>query len=60
MLRFICQLPETEQEKIRSKVIKYLNNIEEGLAFKKDEFGETNIDNVMNDTISNLDNMLYA
>lgn len=57
--KYICQLQQTEQQEIRTKVINYLEGIEKGLAFKLDEFGNTNIDNIMNDTISNLENMLY-
>lgn len=55
--KYVCQLQGLEQEGIRVKVINYLESIEEGLAFKLDDFGNTNIDNVMNDTISNLENM---
>lgn len=57
--KYICQLQQTEQQEIRAKVINYLEGIEKDLAFKLDEFGVPNIDNIMNDTISNLDNMLY-
>lgn len=56
--KYICQLQQTEQQEIRAKVINYLEGIEKGLAFKLDEFGNTNIDNIMNDTISNLENMI--
>jgi len=57
--KYICQLQQTEQQEIRVKVINYLEGIEKGLSTKLDEFGNTNIDNIMNDTISNLENMLY-
>lgn len=56
--KYICQLQQTEQQEIKTKVINYLEGIEKGLAFKLDEFGNTNIDNIMNDTISNLENMI--
>lgn len=56
--KYICQLNQAIQEKIKLKVINYLESIEKGLAFKLDEFGNTNIDNIMNDTISNLENMI--
>lgn len=55
MVRFICQLPEETQEKIKVKVIDYLEKIETGLAYKVDELGETNINNTMNDIICNLE-----
>ena len=58
--KYICQLQQLEQEQIRTKVISYLEGIEKGLAFKLDEFGNTNIDNIMNDTISNLDIKLMS
>ncbi|WP_346961345.1 hypothetical protein [Clostridium sp.] len=57
--KYVCQLQRLEQEEIRVKVINYLESIEEGLAFKLDEFGNANVDNVMNDTISNLENISY-
>ena len=56
--KYICQLQQTEQQEIRTKVINYLEGIEKGLAFKLDDFGVPNIDNIMNDTISNLENMI--
>ena len=55
MVRFIWQLPEDTQEKIRIKVIDYLEKIEIGLACKLDDLGYKNIDNIMNDTICNLE-----
>ena len=55
MVRFICQLPEKTQEKIRVKVIDYLEKIETGLAYKVDDLGYSNINNIMNDTICNLE-----
>ena len=55
MVGFICQLPEEVQEKIKLKVIEYLEKIETGLAYELDDFGESNIDNIMNDTICNLE-----
>ena len=57
--KYICQLQQAEQEEIRAKVINYLERQEEGLSTKLDDFGVSNIDNIMNDTISNLENMLY-
>ena len=57
--KYICQLQQLEQQETREKVINYLEGIEKGLAFKLDDFGVSNIDNIMNDTISNLENMLY-
>ncbi|WP_346938118.1 hypothetical protein [uncultured Clostridium sp.] len=56
--KYICQLQQLEQQEIRTKVINYLEGIEKGLAFKLDEFGNINLDNIMNDTISNLENMI--
>lgn len=56
--KYICQLQQLEQEQIRTKVISYLEAIEKDLSTKLDEFGNTNIDNIMNDTISNLENMI--
>lgn len=55
MVRFICQLPLHEQDRIRERVIEHLEAIEEGLAWQVDEFGNTNIENIMNDTICNLE-----
>jgi|GEM_PF-7034705 len=57
--KYICQLNQAIQEKTKSKVINYLEGIEKGLAFKLDDFGVPNIDNIMNDSISNLENMIY-
>lgn len=55
MVRFICQLPQETQEKIKLKTIKYLEGIETGLAYKIDDLGYSNIENIMNDTIYNLE-----
>lgn len=59
-MRFICELPEVEQSIIREKIINYFESIEEGLAFKCDEDGNTLIDNMMNDTISNLEELEFC